>query len=68
MNKFLMSLKTLKGWNEFFENCKWLVILFYLSDLSEAGNHLGVMAVLVIYLFQPCSECIKYLVSKKNNE
>ena len=37
----LQSLKIIAGWNKFFDNCKELVILFYIIDLLESGNYWG---------------------------
>lgn len=65
MIKFIQSLKTLEGWNDLFENLKWIVVLCYLQYLSDSENHFGFWAVVVIFLFEPSAKCITSIINKK---
>ena len=65
MIKFIQSLKTLDGWNDLFENLKWIVVLCYLQHLSDSENHFGFWAVVVIFLFEPSAKCITSIINKK---
>ena len=64
MNRFFQSLKTLKFWNNFFENAKWVVVYSYLVDLNRSGNYDGFMLVAIIFGFKPISEWIQLRIKK----
>ena len=56
MKKFILSLATLAGWIELFENLKSVVIFLYLLDMLKAKNYFGFIAVAIIFGFQPFAE------------
>ena len=56
MKKFILSLATLAGWIELFENLKSVVIFLYLLDMLEAKNYFGCTMVAIIFGFQPFAD------------
>lgn len=53
MNRFVKSLSTLDFWKGLFSNARFLVVLAYLSVLSEENNYIGFWLVVLIFGFEP---------------
>ena len=53
MNRFVKSLSTLDFWKGLFGNARFLVVLAYLSVLSEENNYIGFWLVVLIFGFEP---------------
>lgn len=67
MNRFVKSLSTLDFWKGLFSNARFLVVLMYLSVLSEEGNSIGFWLVVLIFGFEPVVDRIQ-AIRKTNNK
>ena len=67
MNRFVKSLSTLDFWKGLFSNARFLVVLMYLSVLSEENNYIGFWLVVLIFGFEPVVDRIQ-AIRKTNNK